>query len=104
MAGWTFLTNHAVVLSLIAKNPRITALELAMATRITERAVRRIIADLADVGYISKTKEGRGLQYHINADMPLRHHIHSEVAIAEFLKILGWKRPKHLAKRRKGNG
>jgi predicted transcriptional regulator len=104
MAGWTFLTNHAVVLSLIAKNPRITALELATAARITERAVRRIIADLADVGYISRTKEGRGLRYHINADMPLRDHSHREVGIAEFLKVLGWKRPKHLEKKReKGN-
>jgi predicted transcriptional regulator len=104
MAGWTFLTNHAVVLSLIAKNPRITAVELATSIRITERAVRRIIADLTDVGYVSKTKEGRGLQYHINVDMPLRHHTHREVAIVEFLKVLGWKRPKHLQKKRKEGG
>ena len=76
MAGWTFLTNHAVVLSLIAKNPRITALELAMDIRITERAVRRIIADLTNAGYISKTREGRGLLYQISTDMPLRHHTH----------------------------
>jgi predicted transcriptional regulator len=102
MAGWTFLTNHAVVLSLIAKNPRITALELAMAIRITERAVRRIIANLTDKGYISKTKKGRGLQYHVNTDMPLRHHTHREVAVVEFLKALGWKKKKNPEKKKKG--
>jgi predicted transcriptional regulator len=102
MAGWNLLTNHAVVLSLIAKNPRITALELAMAIRITERAVRRIIADLADEGYISKTKKGRGLHYHINTDMPLRHHTHREVALVEFLKALGWKKVKNPEEKKRG--
>ena len=102
MAGWTFLTNHGVALSLLAKNPRITALELAVAMRITERAVRRIIADLTEMGYISKTKEGRRLRYHINTGMVMRHHTHREVAVAELLKALGWKRPKSPAKRETG--
>ena len=102
MAGWTFLTNHAVVLSLIAKNPRITALELAMEIRITERAVRRIIADLTAEGYISKTREGRGLHYQISTHMPLRHHTHGEVAIAEFLRALGGKKTRTPEKRTQG--
>jgi len=88
----------------MAKNPRITALELATAAGITERAVRRIIADLVDVGYISKTKQGRGLRYHINENMPLRHHTHREVAIAQFLKTLGWKKKKNLETKNKGGG
>ena len=46
MSEWTFLTRHAAVLSLIAKQPRITAIELAHQTGVTERAVRKIIADL----------------------------------------------------------
>ncbi len=101
MAGWTFLTNHAVVLSLIAKNPRVTALELATNIRITERAVRRVIADLTESGYISKTKVGRGLQYHVNTSMPLRHHTHREVDMLEFLKALGWKNKKKPGRKKK---
>ncbi len=46
MAEWTFLTNHARVLSFIAKHPSITALELSNSIGITERATRKIIADL----------------------------------------------------------
>jgi len=91
MAEWTFLTNHAVVLSLLAQNPRITALELALAIGITERAVRRVIADLAATGYIGKEKLGRGTRYWINPGLPLRHVTHREVAVVDFLKALGWK-------------
>ncbi len=94
MTQWTFLTNYALVLSLIAKNPTITALEMAMAIGITERAVRKVIAELAQIGYISKNKEGRGVRYHVNSSMPLRHPTHREVAVVDFLKALGWKKRK----------
>ena len=46
MAEWTFLTNHALVLSFLAKHPMITGLEVSREVGITERAVRKIIADL----------------------------------------------------------
>jgi len=97
MSEWTFLTNHAVVLSFLAKNPRITARELSMTIGITERAVRRVIADLYDTGYISKKKEGRGVRYRINPDLPLRHGTYRETAIGDFLESLGWKRKKYIS-------
>lgn len=100
MTQWTFLTNHALVLSLIAKNPTITALEMAMAIGITERAVRKVIAELAKIGYISKSREGRGVRYCIDSSMPLRHPTHREVAVVDFLKALALKKRK---KQNKGN-
>jgi DNA-binding MarR family transcriptional regulator len=92
MPRWTFITNHAAVLSLIAKNPSITALELAAMVGITERAVRRVIADLSAAGYISKKRMGRGVTYSISEDQSLRHETHQEIAIGDFLEALGWKR------------
>ena len=92
MADWTFITRHAVALSLIAGNPRITALELAENMGMTERAVRKIIADLYDTGYIRKKKEGRGIRYSINPDLTLRQDSHREVAIGSFLESLGWEK------------
>jgi predicted ArsR family transcriptional regulator len=92
MPEWTFITRHAVALSLIAKHPRITALELATTMGVTERAVRKIIADLAAAGYISKTREGRGVKYGINHDLSLRQDTHMEVAIGDLLKSLGGKK------------
>ena len=92
MSEWTFITRHAVALSLIAKRPRITALELGTAMGVTERAVRKIIADLAAAGYISKKREGRGVRYRINPDLSLRQDTHLEIAIGDLLKSLGWKK------------
>lgn len=91
MAEWTFITTHAAVLSLIAKNPCITALDLSKATGVTERAVRKAIADLTAAEYISKVKEGRRIRYRVNMKLSLRHPSHREVEIAAFLKALGWK-------------
>lgn len=92
MAEWTFLTKHALVLSLIAKHPRTTAQELATAIGTTERQVRRVIADLFAEGYIDKKREGRGLKYRINPELSLRHDTHWEIAIGDFLEALGWRR------------
>jgi predicted DNA-binding transcriptional regulator YafY len=91
MAGWTFLSKHALVLSLIAKNPRITAQELAATIGTTERQVRRVIADLHADGYVSKKRVGRGMRYRINPYLRLRHDAHTEIAIGDFLKALGWR-------------
>jgi DNA-binding transcriptional ArsR family regulator len=91
MPEWTFITRHAVALSLIAGRPRITALELAGEMGLTERAVRKLIADLTAAGYITKEREGRGLIYHVNRDLPLRQAAHREIVIGDLLKSLGWK-------------
>jgi predicted DNA-binding transcriptional regulator YafY len=92
MPEWTFITKHAVALSLIARNPRITALELGGRLGVTERAVRKLIADLYNAGYISKKREGRGVRYRINPNLSLRQDSHSEIGIGDFLATLGWKR------------
>lgn len=92
MPEWTFLTKHAIVLSLIARQPRITAQELATAIGATERQVRRVIADLFAAGYIKKKKIGRGVKYSINYELTLRHDTHQEILIGDLLHSLGWRR------------
>jgi predicted DNA-binding transcriptional regulator YafY len=92
MGEWTFVTNHALVLSFIARQPRITAREMATSIGITERTVRKIIADLDAAGYINKKKQGRGIRYHINPELSLRHDAHREIAVGDFLGALGWRR------------
>lgn len=92
MPEWAFLTNHALVISYLAKKPSITAREISFAIGITERAIRKIIADLDDAGYISKKKVGRGTRYRINPDLSMRSDAHEDIAIGDFLEALGWKR------------
>jgi len=92
MPEWTFLTNHALVLSFLSKHHRATGREVSIAIGITERSIRKIIADLDAAGYISKKKQGRRIRYRINPDLCLRHDIHQEIAVGDFLEALGWKR------------
>ena len=94
MPEWTFITKHAVLLSLIAAHPRITARELATRLSITERAIRKIIADLYTAGYIGKKREGRGVKYSINPDLPLRQETHRKFPVGDMLTSLGWKKPR----------
>jgi predicted DNA-binding transcriptional regulator YafY len=99
MGEWTFLTNHAVVLVYLARHPQITARELAFSIGITERAVRKIIADLEAEGYISKAREGRGVRYSINSHLPLRHRTQKDKSVEGLLFTLGWEGDKKRKKR-----
>lgn len=92
MPEWSFLTNHGLVLSYIAKHPRSTAREIASALGITERTTMKMIATLVDEGYIVRKKEGRRNRYHIELEMPLGHDIHQYTVVGDLLRALGWKK------------
>jgi predicted transcriptional regulator len=92
MPGWKFLTNHALVLCIVAQQPRVTAREIAATIGITEKATRNIINDLEADGYVTKKREGRRTRYKIDPDMPMREETQQNKAIGELLGTLGWKR------------
>ena len=85
---WTFITNHAVVLTLLDREENLTAREIAMRLGITERTVIRIINDLETAGYITKRKVGRQNRYTINTDLPLRRLDQREVLANELIQLL----------------
>jgi predicted ArsR family transcriptional regulator len=89
MGKWTFVTNHAVVLTFLAKHPSITARQLALEIGITERAVRTIISDLEAEGYMVKAKEGRRVRYSVKAGLPLRHSTQLDKQVGQLLNLLG---------------
>jgi len=89
--AWAFLTNHGLVLSYIAKHPRSTARELALAVDLTERTIHKIIADLVESGYIDRRREGRRNFYRVNPNLPLRHPSHEEAVVGDLLQLLGWR-------------
>jgi DeoR/GlpR family transcriptional regulator of sugar metabolism len=89
MADWSFITNHGAVLAIIAQNKTIKATDIAILLEITERSVRRVIADLCEAGYITKTYKGGVNHYKINPDMPLRRRIQQSVKVRNLLTGLG---------------
>lgn len=85
---WTFLTNHAHVLILLARNPSVVLRKVAAQVGITERAVQRIIADLESGGILDREKIGRQNHYRIRVDQPLRHPIEAHRTVGELLTVI----------------
>src|SRR5579884_2256435 len=86
--GWTFLTNHALVLLCIAHDPGIRLREIGERVGITERAAHRIVTELGSAGYITRQRNGRRNQYTINSHLPLPDPLARKQNIGELLKIL----------------
>jgi predicted transcriptional regulator len=85
---WTFLTNHTHVLICILRNPDMRMREVAQIVGITERAVQRIVNELAEEGYVEIRKEGRRNMYVPHLEQPLRHPIEANKSIGQMLKFL----------------
>ena len=88
MSDWTFLTNHAHVLLCVARDPDARLRDVAADVGITERAAQRIVADLAEAGYLERQREGRRNRYRLHPELPLRHRLENEHAIGEVLGVL----------------
>ena len=90
--SWTFLTNHAQVLLCIAQNRSdVTLRDVAQIVGITERAVQRIVADLAAAGILERRRVGRRNHYLINRRATMRHAAQAEHRVGPLLDLL---RPK----------
>lgn len=85
---WTFLSNHAHVLIVLARDPSMILRDVAAQVGITERAVQRIIVDLESEGFIEREKIGRRNQYKIRADRHLRHAIESHRTIGDLITLV----------------
>ncbi|MEX2430639.1 MAG: HTH domain-containing protein [Dehalococcoidia bacterium] len=88
MSEWTFITNHGAVLALVAEHEQITARDIAVRLRITERSVRRIIVDLEGSGYLQRYLDGRVNWYRVRSDLPLRREVTQGVAVGKLLRVL----------------
>lgn len=88
MATWSFLTNHARCLALIASDPGLRLRDIAVSLGITERSAHAIVTDLAQAGYLLKEREGRRNRYRIQAHLKLDEDIGRELTIGEVLSLL----------------
>lgn len=85
---WGFISNHGAVLLVLYREAEITAREVAHVLGITERTVRRILADLEAEGYIERKRVGRSNCYRVDTDKPLRRSDPRGVSVGELLKIM----------------
>jgi DNA-binding MarR family transcriptional regulator len=88
VANWTFLTNHARVLRLIAHDPGVRLRDIAASVGITERSAYGIVTDLAEAGYVVKQKDGRRNRYQVQTHLPLPEPTSQEHTVGEVLALL----------------
>ena len=88
MPSWTFLTVHARVLLLVARDPGGRLRDIADSLEITERSAFSIVSDLVEAGYVIKEKDGRRNRYHIQAHLPLPEPTSQERTVGEVLALL----------------
>jgi DNA-binding MarR family transcriptional regulator len=70
---WTFVTNHALVLAYIAKDPHARLRDIAHGVGVTERTTAQIVNDLEQAGYLTKTRNGRRNKYTVEGHKQLRN-------------------------------
>jgi len=85
---WTFLTNHAHVLLCIAKNPEFRLRDIAIDVGVTERAVHRIVSDLAEAGFIDVLRDGRCNVYEVHPEKHLRHPIEAHRQVSDLIRLI----------------
>jgi IclR helix-turn-helix domain len=85
---WTFLTNHAHVLLCIARDPEVRLRDVALDVGITERATQRIVADLVEGGYLTRSRVGRRNQYEVHPELPFRHPVEHRSSIGALLQLI----------------
>lgn len=86
--NWTFLTNHAAVLVCIDRNPGTRIDDVAAEIGISRRAAQMIVSDLAEAGYIERTRVGRRNRYRVRDEMPLRRKSFMTSDIRALLTLL----------------
>ncbi|WP_443054669.1 helix-turn-helix transcriptional regulator [Streptomyces sp. NBC_00691] len=86
--SWTFLTNHARVLVVIARDPDVRLRDVASACGITERTVQAIVADLENAGYLTHAREGRRNRYRLAPGKRFRHPLEGDYEITGLLDLL----------------
>lgn len=86
--SWTFFSNHAHVLICLAEEPDARLRDVAARVGITERAVQSIIADLEQLGAITRTREGRRNHYEVHGDVQLRHPVEAHCTVENLLQIV----------------
>lgn len=81
----TCLSNQLSLLMLLAVRGEVTTRELALSLGITERAVHRILRDLAESGFISIGKRGYRNQYTVHPEKPVGHPAFPSLTLGELL-------------------
>ena len=86
--SWSFVTAHALALIELSREPDLTIRTLAGRLDLTERHTHRILCDLVDGGYITRTRIGRRNRYEIHPSREMRTPALAQREIGSLLEAL----------------
>ncbi|MER5807835.1 winged helix-turn-helix domain-containing protein [Streptomyces sp. NPDC002033] len=86
--SWTFVTNHARILAMLLRDPELRMREMADTCQITERAVRAVVTDLENAGYLTRARHGRRNRYQVTDGTRFRHPAEGFGEITPLLDVL----------------
>lgn len=86
--NWSFVTAHALALIELARDPDLTIRTLAGRLGLTERHTHRILCDLVDGGYMSRTRVGRRNRYEIHPSREMRTPTLAQREVGTLLEAL----------------
>ncbi len=97
-----FFTSAAQVLFWIALHPDTRVSDIAERTGLSQRAVQAIVKELADRGYIVRSRIGRRNTYSVVEDHPLHpDHPDGRLSVGDLLSIVGDDHPWRTARSRR---
>jgi DNA-binding MarR family transcriptional regulator len=82
------LSNHGLVLLCIAREPGIRLREIADRVGITERAVHRIVCELCEADYVTRTRDGRRNSYELHPEAELRPDMLGGATVGDLIGAL----------------
>lgn len=85
---WAFITSHACVLLLVADDPQLRVEEIADGADVSKRSVYRILADLAEAGYLRRSRTGARNHYELNPDLPLMDPVVYQQPVRDLLALI----------------
>ncbi|WP_237759827.1 helix-turn-helix transcriptional regulator [Arthrobacter alpinus] len=88
MTKWGFMTNHLHALYCVALHPGIRIREIADSVGVQERAAHRIVSDLVEGGYLTRSRVGSRNFYEVNPTLPLRREGLDEISVGAILDVL----------------
>lgn len=82
------MSNHTHVLLCLTRDSTMRIRDIALEVGITERAIRNIISDLEETGYVERVRIGRRNSYRIDKSLHLRHPIEQRKTIADLIRAI----------------
>jgi hypothetical protein len=90
---WSLLSTHGRALLCIYRDPTVRLRDIAADLTITERRAYDVVNDLAEAGFVVKTRVGRRNHYEVQSSRPLTDLGGREQTVGEALTFLAGPRP-----------